>query len=154
MPMTGSSRVVMRGVAVVVAVGCALLVGASAWFDLRAQAFLSRGVEQEVRVAALDRVLTQYRAGATYRYLLQADGKSFTSDFRIRLPVGTTLSVLVLPEGGPESVVPGRRSDGWFAIRRALAGGTMMSILSLALALGALLVGPWIVVQLWRMQRP
>ena len=145
-----TSHRLMRGVAIVMAIGFALLAGVSAYFGLRAQAFLSRGIEREARVVALERAVTQYRAGTTYHYLLETGDQRSMAGLRVQVPVGATLFFLELPEGGPESVVPGRRADGWFAIFSSLAGGTAKAVFALALGIASLLVGPWLVARIWR----
>lgn len=91
--------------------------------------FWRHGVEKNALVVALDHTRRSARSGsATYYYEIEIDGRRTINEFHVCLPVGKSVSMLVLPTES-DAVVPGTRYSNPFEIFSNLMGGDFMAVL-------------------------
>ena len=102
--------------------------------------FWKHGVAKPAKVIALDHT-NRTRGGTIYYYELEIDGETIVERFRVRLPVGKTVSVLTLPDK-PNEVMPGSRESTWFDLYSYSIGGKFIGVLSLAMFGFMIIWGP------------
>lgn len=101
---------------------------------------------------ALDNTRTLPKAGTTFYYTIEIDGLRMTKGFRVQLPVGRAISVLVIPER-PDEITPGSGSSSLFEIFSNYIGGHVVAILVLAMYAFMLVATPWLVIKVWPVRR-
>jgi hypothetical protein len=94
-------------------------------------ALWTRGVEKHASVLSLDGGFTG-RGGSTFDYTIEMDGRKTHQEFRRRLSVGDTISLLVIP-GEPGTVALGNRASSPFSIFSSLVGGDLIAVMVLAM---------------------
>src|SRR3569833_1118249 len=87
------------------------------------------GVEKRAAIVRLEGAHTG-RGGSVFDYTIDIDGRQVQHGFRVRLPVGEAVSVLVLPED-PRTIEVGDKSSTLFEIFASMIGGGFMAALVL-----------------------
>ena len=108
--------------------------------------YWKHGVEKPAKVVSLDHTGGSARGGTNHYYELEIDGRSIVERFRVRLPVGKTVSVLTLVDE-PDKVVFGTKESTWFDLYSYGIGGQFMGTLTLAMFAFMTIFGPWVFVQ-------
>jgi hypothetical protein len=90
-----------------------------------AYALWTHGIEKRASVIRLERVYAG-RGGTAFDYIIEIDGRQVQHEFRVRLPVGESVPVLVLPEDS-RTIEVGDKSSTLFAIFASMIGGRSMA---------------------------
>ena len=96
--------------------------------------FWKHGVAKQALVVALDQNVFVPRGGTMFYYRIQIDGRETTAIFRLRLPEGKFVPVLVLPDN-PSEIALGRKDSSLFEIFEYSIGGKVYAVLSLISAI-------------------
>lgn len=115
-------------------------------------AFWKHGVEKRASVIELHHTRSQPKAGITYYYTIEIDGLRMTKGFRVRLPAGRDISVLVIPVR-PSEITPGNRSSSLFEIFSHSIGGHVVAALVLAMYAFMLVATSWLAIKIWPVRR-
>ena len=137
---------------IVIFLGFPLLAWAGYITATETYAFWSHGIEKKASVIGLQHTSSPPRAGTTYYYIMEIDGVRLTKDFRVQLPVGGGISVLVIPER-PREIMPGSRNSSLFEIFSYSIGGHVIASLVLATYVFLLVATPWLVYKVWPVRR-
>ena len=132
--------------------GFPLLAWSGYYLASETYAFWRHGVEKSALVVALDRISTAPKGGTTFYYKIEVDGRRMLKPFRVRLPEGKNISVLVLPDD-PDNVMPGTRNSSLFEIFSASIGGDLLAVLVLCMFAFMLLAGPQALVAVIKLRR-
>jgi hypothetical protein len=95
-------------------------------------ALWTRGVEKHASVLSLDGGFTGRGGSSTFYYTIEMDGRKTHQEFRRRLRVGDTISLLVIP-GEPGTVALGNRASSPFSIFSSSVGDDLTAVLVLAM---------------------
>ena len=121
--------------------GFPLLAWVAYSYTTEAYQYWKYGIEKPAKVVALDRTSSSSRGGTSYYYQLEIDGKPVVERFRVRLPVGKTVSVLALPDE-PDNVVLGTKESTWFELYSYSLGSSFMGAATLVMFAFMLVWGP------------
>jgi len=101
------------------------LVGYSLWEHYE---LWQHGVEKRVFVIALDHTTHAPKAGSTFYYRLEMDGRVFTKDFKVKLPIQRSITMLASTDD-PDHLTPGSRKSSYFELLSASLGGKWITLL-------------------------
>lgn len=122
--------------------GFPLLIWAGYSLTTEAYDFWKYGLAKPAKVIALDHTGGSSRGGTIYYYELEIDETRIVEGFRVKLPVGKSVSVLTLPNK-PDEIVLGTEESTWFDIYAYGIGGKMTGVLTLATFGFMIICGPW-----------
>ncbi len=111
--------------------------------------FWKHGIEKWAFVVALTDSNYVYRGGTSYQYKIRVDDHEFLHNFRCRLPVGGTVSVLEMP-GAYEEITLGHKGSSLLSIFYYSAGGYVRGTEALVGLLSFVLAPIGILYDLWK----
>jgi hypothetical protein len=114
----------------IVLLGIPLIFWAEYSIGLQSYRFWKYGVAKQALVIGLDHSDFGYRGGTTYWYKIDFDGKEIVSPFRVRLPEGNYVPILILPTE-TSAVTIGSKSSNLFEIYAYSMGGKVIGVLVL-----------------------
>lgn len=127
-------------------------IGAAGYLAWDTYTYWKHGVEKEARVLALDHVSGTSKGGSNYYYRIEIDGRRSMQPFRMELPVGESIPVLVLP-GDPDSLTPGSRRSSPLDLFSYSMGGRSLALLTLGVLALLILASPYTLRNLIRYAR-
>jgi hypothetical protein len=136
----------------VVLVGMPLIILSEYSLSLESYRLWKYGVAKRALVVSLDHADWVFRGGTTYWYRVNMDGKEITAPFRVRLPEGKFVPLLVLPEKANEPAL-GSRTSSFFEIYSYSMGGKVIGALSLMMSVFVVCWSPMLIRQIWIKRR-
>jgi hypothetical protein len=151
-PRTSVDRFGRRILFLFILSGFPLLIWATYGITTDTYAFWKHGVEKRALVVEMENMAYVYKGGTMFYYVIEFDGHRSTEIFRMRLPEGKYVPILVLP-GNPEKVALGRRDSSMFDIYTYEIGGRVYAVLTLCMFAFMTICGPLTIRQFWKNRR-
>jgi hypothetical protein len=114
--------------------------------------FWRYGIETRASILAFDHLSRETKGGTTYYYLIETNGFRQIKDFRNRLPVGRSLSVLVLKDK-PDQITLGSANNNLFELFSYRMGGSIIAVLAVVALVFGTVIGPiaiWVLIKAWK----
>jgi hypothetical protein len=135
---------ILLGIPLIFWAGCEL--GSSSY------RFWKHGIAKRALVISLDHADYVYKGGLTYWYRIDIEGREITAPFRVRLPEGVYVPILVLPEEMDAPAI-GSKTSSLFDIYAYSVGGKVMGALSIVMFVFFTCYSPMLLRQIWRKRR-
>ena len=114
--------------------------------------FWRHGIAKSALVISMDHRDYVYRGGTTFWYKIVIDGEESTAPFRIKLPEGKYVPILVLPEDRSKLTI-GSKNSSLFEIYSYAIGGEIFGALTLIVFVFVTGYSPMLLKQIWQKRR-
>lgn len=116
--------------------------------------FWQHGAEKQAIVVALDHISSSTKSGFGFHYTLNIEGHTVVKGFRHKLPISSSISVLVLSDRPNEDeITMGKKDSGPFEIFSNSVGGDITAILSILLFVPLAAASPFLFTALFKGRR-
>ena len=116
--------------------------------------FWKDGVEKQATVVALDHTSSLAKGGIAFHYALRIDNDMVVKGFLRQLPVGSSVSVIVLStHPNEDEITVGTKGDGLLSLFSNVVGGRVIAIIWAFLLLPCLVIStfmlPMVLRKVW-----